>query len=79
MTKYNERQVSCTCYEEIKNIIFIPDSEQLIINTQTVMLSPENEEVGRETKSETASLPADNVLLDVLLSYRVDDQPIAAD
>jgi hypothetical protein len=72
MDKYNEGEMVCTCYEEVTNIVFIPNGGKLVVSSRKVTLGPDGEEIGRSDRTDSAVVPEEDNLLDTLLAYRTD-------
>jgi hypothetical protein len=56
--------------EKVTNIIFMPESRQLVITTVVTTLAPDGTEIGTTQTSESVLVPEEDNLLDILLAYR---------
>ena len=67
MNKYNEIEMTCTCYEEVVSITVIPSTMEVCFNVARRTVGADGVMVGTSTHSVTEVLPADSILIETLL------------
>ena len=75
-SRFNDNTMVCTCHEEVSSVVFIPQSEKLVISIKKVTLDPDGKEIANDTHNEEAIVPEDANLLELLLSYRIDNDSL---